>query len=162
MKNMLAKITLNTEYIGFSKFNGNKHINVLLKEVPKNARTKTLINLTKDYLKDTVLRDIKDIEIIRDINVIDDFKEYQFFIEGIENIYMSDIERDLNYTDLLENKYHFETWYISEGTTNSIIDSKRATSWQSARAYFKKLGYEGKYLLYTDNNRGFKVIKVNI
>ena len=162
MKNVLAKITLNSEYIGFSKFNGNKTINVLLTDIPKNTRTKTIISLTKHYLKDTVLKDIKDIEIIREVNVIDFLADYKYFVEGIKNIYDADIERSISYSDMLERKYHFETWYISEGTTNSIIDSKRATSWQSARSYFKKEGYEGKYLLHTSNNGSFKVIHVNI
>ena len=69
-KNMLANVTLNTEYSNYGKFANSKKIYILVEDVPKNTRSNTVIKLIKEHLKNTSL-DIKDISITRDVNVVD-------------------------------------------------------------------------------------------
>ena len=160
-KNMLANVTLNTEYSNYGKFANSKKIYILVEDVPKNTRSNTVIKLIKEHLKNTSL-DIKDISITRDVNVVDFMSDYQYFIEGVKNIYDKDIERILEYKHMVYCKEDYKTWHLCEGTTNNLLDSVYARSWQQAKSMFKKEGYKGKFILEQSNNNSFKVIQVNI
>lgn len=161
IKNMLACVTLNTPYDGFSKFQGSNNVYVLVKDVPKNTRSNTIIKLMKEHLKNTIL-DVKDIEITRTVNVIDVLSDYQVFIEGIKNIYDADIERTIEYNYMTHKKYDYKTFHLCLGTTCNLLDSAYARSWQHAKSMFKSRGYEGKFIIEQSDKGSFKVVTVNI
>ena len=161
-KNMLACITLNSEYQGAHKFNGNKKIYVLVKDVNKFTKSSTIEKVLKEYLKDTILKDINNIEIIRDVNIVNSLSDYQYFVEGIKNIYDCDIERELEYPSMIYKIEEYKKFNVCIGTTQSLIKVVYARSWQQVKSILKKEGYEGEYILEQNSSHSFKITHINI